>query len=66
MNTEQRKVTLEKVIKDGDTQYWVCVNGKHITGGCIKELEEAEKFFDFVCSDKWNSYSKELLKEKIV
>jgi hypothetical protein len=55
-------MTLDKEI----CRYIVCVNGKHITGGCLKELEEAEKYFDFVCSDKWNTYSKELLKEKIV
>ena len=66
MNTEPRKVTLEKVTKDGQSQYIICVNGKHITGGCIKELGEAEKYFDFVCSDKWNIYTKELLKEKTV
>ena len=66
MNTDKRKVTLEKVTKNGESQYWICVNGGHITGGCIKDLEEAERFFDFVCSDKWNTYSKELLKEKIV
>lgn len=66
MNTEQRRVTLEKITKDGETQYHICVNGGHIKGGCIKGLEEAERFFDFVCSDKWNTYFKELLKEKTV
>lgn len=66
MDTQERKVTLEKITKNGITQYWVCVNGRHIEGGCITDFKEAEKFFDFVCSDKWGQYSKELLKEKTV
>ena len=66
MNTEKRRVTLDKIVKGDDTQYWVRVNGLHITGGCIKDKEEAEKFFDLVCSDKYNKYSIELLKEKLL